>query len=538
MKCVFNTIKIGILAMLVALTFPHERCAGKSGIGTKNLGEIDRALSIPQIEHCAHRVGNLWMSVTNWGCLGFINDGATLFPEPDCPRSENRGSVLIPSAEFPAGSGINYLFQGALWIGAIVDNDTLVSVGTDGWNHVFEMYPRGAPYGGLNYRSTEPTDPDYDPSAVSEFDIVAEYTDTLTNEDFTSRDPMDNRPHRPLGLKIVQESYSWSDSTYEDFIIFRYRIKNVGSQYLNKVFFGLYFDCDIRHFANPYGFQDDISGSYRYFDPTTSESVFVAWSADNDGDPTRGEQWDERSARGVFGVTLLDFPTKPQQSFNWWFTNGYELAFDWGPRRQENNRDFGTGGLGTPSGDRNKYYVMSTPEKDYDQMWDAIDYTSQGWMPPIPQISNGDESYDTRFLLSFGALDLAPGDGMEFAFVVAMGDNFHRNPTDFRDLYDPFNPQALYDSLDFSDLTTNILAARELYRQLFVVVPGDVDRSGVVNIADAICLLNYLYLCGSAPRPLSVADPNGDCSVTLADAVYLFRYLFRGGLAPIEGCAP
>ena len=179
---------------------------------------------------------------------------------------------------------------------------------------------------------------------------------------------------------------------------------------------------------------------------------------------------------------------------------------------------------------------MSTPERDYDQIWDAVDYTSQGWMPPIPQISNGDEIYDTRFLLSFGAIDLAPGDSTEFAFVVAMGDNFHRNPTDFYTLFDPLNPQTLYDSLDFSDLTTNILAARQLYRQLFVVIPGDVDRSGVVNLADAICLLNYMYLGGSAPRPLTVADVNGDCEVNFADAVYLIRRLFRGGPAPLKGC--
>lgn len=476
------------------------------------------------------------MSVTNWGNYGYWY-GIPQIPQPDCPRGGIRSSTHTSSAEFPAGSGINYLFLGALWIGAIVDDDTLVSVGADGWEFVHEMYPRGAPYGGLNYRSTVLSDPDYNSSAVSEFDIVAEYSDSLTDPSYINPDPYDARPHSPLGLKIVQESYSWSESTYEDFIIFHYRIKNIGSHHLKKVFFGLYFDCDIWHFANTYGFQDDISGSYRFFDPITAESIFVAWSADNDGDPTLAGQWDEHSPKGVIGVTLLDFPTEPQQSFNRWFTNGQELSFDWGPRRQENNRDFGTGGIGTPEGDRNKYYMMSTPERDYDQMWDAVDYTSQGWMPPIPQISNGDESYDTRFLLSFGSIDLAPGDSTEFAFAVVMGDNFHRNPTDFERLFDYQNPQAFYDSLDFSDLTINVLAARELYRQLFVV-PGDFDRSGEVTIADAVGLLNYLFLGGSAPHPLSVADLNGDCSVNFADVVYMFRYLFRGGLAPIERCVP
>ena len=266
MKSLFRNIGIGIPLMLVVLIYPHERCAGKSGISTKNIGEIDRALSSPQIEHCAHRVGKLWMSVTNWGHFGYEGNGAD-FTSWDCPRSGNRGRTSFPSAEFPGGSGINYLFQGALWIGAIVDNDTLVSVGSDGWEFVNEMYPPGAPYGGLNYRSTELSDPDYDPSAVSEFDIVADYADSLTDPSFVQLDPYDARPHTPLGLKIVQESYSWSASAYEEFIMFRYRIKNIGNHYLHQVFCGLYFDCDIWHATRTYGFMDDISGSYRCFDP-------------------------------------------------------------------------------------------------------------------------------------------------------------------------------------------------------------------------------------------------------------------------------
>jgi hypothetical protein len=486
--------------------------------------------SYPYTDRRVHKVGAVGLTVTNYGVLGTQFEASIKDPET---------GLSAPSCQFPYGSGIEYLFQGALWIGAVVDDDTLVSTGFDGWQFVFEMLPDALPDGRIVKRSTRPSDPAHSPDAVSEADYIATYYDTLTDQSYVHTDPYDGQPHTPLGLKIVQESYSWSASAYEDFIMFRYQITNIGSHYLRKVYCGLYFDCDVWYPARSYGYTDDISGSYRCFDTTTSESVFVAWSADNDGDPSRAEQWDERSARGVFGVTLLDFPTEPQQSFNWWFSWGDNPTFDWGPRRQENNRNFGTGGLGTPAGDRNKYYVMSTPERDYDQIFSAVDHSTGGWLPPNPTIAADlADGYDTRFLISFGAIDLAPGDSTEFAFVVAMGDNFHRNPTDFQSLFDWNNPQAFYDSLDFSDLTTNVLAARQLYRQLFVVVPGDFDRSGAVTIADAICLLNYLYLGGSAPRPIRVADVNGDCKVNLADAVYLFRYLFRGGLAPIEGCAP
>jgi hypothetical protein len=272
-------------------------------------------------------------------------------------------------------------------------------------------------------------------------------------------------------------------------------------------------------------------------DPDRGDSILLGWSADNNGDPNQTGVWDFRSTRGVFSASLLSYPTTPSLTFNWWVSHG-DAYFDWGPRRQENDHNFGTGGLGTPEGDKNKYYVMSTSENDYDQLTAAINHTAEGWLPPNPTIGHDlADGYDTRFLLSFGSVDLAPGDSMEFAFVIAMGDNFHRDPSDFSMYFDANNPQVFYNTLDFSDLTTNVLAARRLYRQLFVVVPGDADRSGAVDLADAIFLVNYIFVDGPAPSPLKVGDANGDCCVNIADAVYLIAYLYGNGDAPVEGCA-
>jgi hypothetical protein len=485
--------------------------------------------SLPNLEFRVHRVGNIGMTISNLGVYGYPFSVATIDPETGMPA---------PLCQFPNGSGIEYLFGGALWVGAVVDSDTLVSTGFDGWQFTFEMYPGPvhSPDGSIVKRSTRPNDSAYSPYAVSDADYIATFYDTLTDPSFVSLDPYDGRPHTPLGLKIVQESYSWNVSVYEDFILFRYRIKNIGGHYLHKVHCGLYFDCDIGHSSNHHSYFDDISGSYSYFDQSTSESVFVAWSADDDGDPTRAGQWDSRSARGAIGVSLLNRPANTQPSFNWWVANICSAYYDWGPVRAENYRPLGTGGLGTPAGDRSKYFFMRNHEIDYDQLFSAVDFSNQGWLPPLNAIGWCEGNDDTRFLLSFGALDLAPGDSTEFAFVVAMGDNFHRNPTDFYRLFDWNNPQAIYDSLDFSDLTTNILAARQLYRRLFVLIPGDADRSGQVNVADAIYLINYLFLGGPVPNPPKVGDTNGDCRLNIADVVYLISYLFRGGVSPAAGC--
>ncbi len=61
---------------------------------------------------------------------------------------------------------------------------------------------------------------------------------------------------------------------------------------------------------------------------------------------------------------------------------------------------------------------------------------------------------------------------------------------------------------------------------------GDANQDGVIDLADAIYLLNYLFKGGPAPNPLEIGDCNCDQVVDLGDAIYLLNYLFRGGPAP------
>jgi hypothetical protein len=54
----------------------------------------------------------------------------------------------------------------------------------------------------------------------------------------------------------------------------------------------------------------------------------------------------------------------------------------------------------------------------------------------------------------------------------------------------------------------------------------------VINIADVVYLLNYLFTGGAAPEPLEAGDANCDAQVNIADVVYLINYLFIGGPPP------
>ena len=68
-------------------------------------------------------------------------------------------------------------------------------------------------------------------------------------------------------------------------------------------------------------------------------------------------------------------------------------------------------------------------------------------------------------------------------------------------------------------------------------VYGDATGDSIVNVADVIYLLNYLFSGGDSPSPLASVDVNYDCIVNIGDAVYLVNYVFGGGPEPLKGCA-
>ena len=64
--------------------------------------------------------------------------------------------------------------------------------------------------------------------------------------------------------------------------------------------------------------------------------------------------------------------------------------------------------------------------------------------------------------------------------------------------------------------------------------PGDVNGDQVVDLADIVFLINYLFKAGPAPDPLERGDLNHDGEITLADIVYLINYLYKEGPPPLS----
>ncbi len=78
-------------------------------------------------------------------------------------------------------------------------------------------------------------------------------------------------------------------------------------------------------------------------------------------------------------------------------------------------------------------------------------------------------------------------------------------------------------------------ATREFFIPIETLGPnaGDANCDGLVNVGDAIYLINHIFRQGPAPSYPNWADANADCSINVGDAVYLINYIFNGGPSPI-----
>lgn len=482
---------------------------------------------IPNIEIGVHTVGNVWMTVTNIGQFGTGYLGALLDPVTQQPAT---------SCIFPANSKINYLYVGAFWIGAVVGRDTLVSIGVDDYYSVIEFWPDPAPRGEIVRRSIQSTNPFYSRQAVSEQDIIAVYTDTLTDPGRVNVDATDGRPHIPLNIEVSQRSYAWSYDYASDFILFDYSIKNIGRKLLDQVYMSVYVDGDVHHTSiwgdEAYG--EDLCGFKRAFPSGGAcnfiDTIKIAYIMDNDGDPTPQFTWSPTSARGAAGVRVERTPSDSlSYSFNWWITN-YNAATDFGPRRagtpEDPFRDM-NGILGTPLGDRNKYYVMRHQEFDYDQLFTGMDQTAEGWLPQPENAAGIAKGGDARYLLSFGPFNIHPGEVLPITFAWVCGDNVHVGPKDFLLYFNSSQPQLYYNKLDFSDLALNSRWASWVYDN-----PGyDTDGDGYKG-KYRICALDSTFTFDT----IQIEPPVIETSVVYLNADTL--YYEGDGVPDFRGASP
>jgi hypothetical protein len=477
-----------------------------------------------------HRKGNIWMNITNWGFFGNLGPG-----DPDAMEDPEYPGTWAPQCEYPGNSEVEYLFMGAIWVGALVQEGGFefprVSVGSEGWtgpgNNNYEFEPGevgGLPKEdhGILERSTIPNSYNrlgeyvYSPDAIAEQDFVAVYTDTLKENFWTGRDIVDG-PHFPLGIRVKQSSYSWSYNYAQDFILIDYEFENIASNFLKNLYIALYVDADVGWRGENIWHEDDICGfqQWYYFMRRQPDGTLVpdsliintAYIADNDGRPEDVNSGTDFTCPAVTGVRVVRAPNpRLRTSFNWWISNG-DPTIDFGPSWQDDGSEGNwTAIYGTPNGDARKYFVMSNGEFDYDQVYvadqdyiqshpqiiyewiDGVPYEVErhDWklesLTYAPTLANG---YDTRYLLSWGPLGifdhtdpsgndiyrLNPGEKFNMTIGYVAGANFHTKENPQGDVSG--NNPVDPTKFNFANLRYNAAWAAKVYDNEMVDTNGD-----------------------------------------------------------------
>jgi hypothetical protein len=201
------------------------------------------ALAIPSLGQTSFdenltTVSNVRLTINNVGTFG----------------NAFRGSYDVlgyPSAEFPANSGIEHLFEAGIWVGALIDGAS-VAVSTAAYDQTSGYSPGRAGYEltaplGSSFleRSSLLDNPNFSANAVSHQDFVADFTDANvlvpgTQIQISGHD-------NPMGLDIHFEAYNWNYAFSDFMVICNYTITNNGTSDLEELYIGMWANEVVRN---------------------------------------------------------------------------------------------------------------------------------------------------------------------------------------------------------------------------------------------------------------------------------------------------
>jgi len=214
-----------------------------------------------------HTTNNLWSAITNYGSVG----------DPNSP------STGRPSAQWPGGSGNNYLYDAGLWLGTKIGGEPAVT--TYFYNPHVEFLPTSGFFGEIGSVISKDIHGNENAKSRSLEDSYVVYDDLESHTESN---------HIPLGLKVAQRGLTWSLPEFDDFIAFEYFIINTGlNGYLEDVYVAYWYDIDVSSSDNTEPHIDDLV-DYEGWDGgnTNSDIMDIVDPFDLDSDGITGyDEW-------------------------------------------------------------------------------------------------------------------------------------------------------------------------------------------------------------------------------------------------------
>ena len=430
-----------------------------------------------------HNVGRLQLQITNVGETG---------------NQDNPLRTTVPSAEWPAGSGHDYLFAAGVWIGAI-DASGIPHVSTALFDREFspEVIPtnpcaplpldliadvresyEGMP--GANRVISSSVNPDDDGDGLVDEDFqngLDDDRDGLCDEDFAaigqqmfSTEYYDDIPeirqaqpeHVPLGIRVRQTSYAWGTPGQNDFVGMDYRITNRSGRTLRSLMIAIFADPDVGTRGMTGYANDDQAGlidrEVEYFGSTgevVRRRIQMGYAWDNPDDPNRPQDAKGGDAPGYFGCMFLNHTTDP--------------AGATAPRRVGITSFKYFAGQGTP-------YPAGDPENDA-QRFELM--TDPGLNPSVLGEIVSSRPQDYRFVMATGPFrSLLPDSTLTISVGWVVGLGLGGGPTD-----------------QGGSLIANAISAQQAFDGLYTNLDGDITTGtcGQETCVKAPAGLRFVY---------------------------------------------
>ena len=307
------------------------------------------------------------------------------------------GKYVLPTnypgfgLRYPVGSVIEHVFAGAIWVGGKVDTTAggsgqrikAVSTGFEGWSGPYYEFFPGSSAADSIWRVYGRNAPK--PSGWDQYWGNALPFRPVGDENFFNQYNDYTQPvagHVPMGLKVIQSSYTWNDQQANGIQILEFKIMNNSVRSIDSAYVAFFMDGDVGPVdVLNYGTRN-YSGYYGAL-----RTAYIHNPVDYGSTP--------------LGVSVLGTP-RPLDSLR--------FTFQWYP------------GLQSPAPDGPKYDLMSSGIIKPDE---------------YPSLS------DTRFLLSFGPFTIQPHtsvnpDTLRMAFALLSAADLSQlqvHATRARDIY-------------------------------------------------------------------------------------------------------
>jgi hypothetical protein len=324
-----------------------------------------------------HNVGNIGLTVTNYGLLGQGYSNA-LQDQPSCQYKYQSSREK---------EQIEHFSYAGLWFGGIGgmegEDQTLVSTAiVDG---VFEYGEAGFEFTNsadeddvIKERSSIVTSPLFDPMAISHQDFICDFTDRNLVVPGAEIELID---HTPLGVDVHLESYAWNYGYADAFVILNYTFTNRSQYAIKDVYTGLWVDASVANMNYTSAYEP--GGGFTWYDNINGF----------DADYNMGYQYDFDGDNG-FAESYLGIRPLGTSVTN----TDYQVHYDQWQWNNTSDPDFFM-----PTTDEERYIKLSST-------------------PVVPIPSTSDDQGSWMLLVSIGPLgDIDPGDSLNVVFAVVCG---------------------------------------------------------------------------------------------------------------------